>query len=226
MRIKDGAEGDPALLLSKSKFYFCKNQDELFRPMIFLPWHFESPKHCWIWGKWDLWRKHHKCITKINQKDKQPASDGAGRWNAPQLAFLYIFDQIKESTTKATSGLMTWMIRRLWAGLKLRIEESSAFQSGQRGCGKGGWLEEDHEVGEGLHEDGEGKLEEKLEEEEGRKLLQGCSTVAATPPPLSLAASVSKRNHSRPPPLHRNRTQIHLPSKLSEFTNSRKNNHL
>ena len=89
-------------------------------------------------------------------------------------------------------------------------------------------------MGEGLHEDGEGKLEEKLEEEEeekleeeeGRKLLQGCSTVAATPPPLSLAASVSKRNHSRPPPLHRNRTQIHLPSKLSEFTNSRKNNHL
>ena len=116
VRIKDGAKGDPASFLSKSKFYFCKNQDELFRPMIFLPWHFESPKHCWIWGKWDLWRKHHKCITKINQKDKQPASDGAGRWNAPQLAFLYIFDQIKESTTKATSGLMTWMIRRLWVG--------------------------------------------------------------------------------------------------------------
>ena len=116
VRIKDGAEGDPASFLSKSKFYFCKNQNELFRPMIFLPWHFESPKHCWIWGKWDLWRKHHKCITKINQKDKQPASDGAGRWNAPQLAFLYIFDQIKESTTKATSGLMTWMIRRLCVG--------------------------------------------------------------------------------------------------------------
>ena len=87
VRIKDGSEGeDLALFLSKSKSYFCKNQNELFRPMIFLPWHFESPKHCWIWGKWDLWRKHHKCITKINQKDKQPASDGAGRWNAPQLA--------------------------------------------------------------------------------------------------------------------------------------------